>query len=139
MEAFEGSVGGPAQLRGAARRLDRLAGDHPLLAEALAGLDRAIIEADEAETKLHEAARAMEYDPDRLEATETRLFELRAMARKHGRQPDELAELVGAMAARLGAIEGGHAGLAKLEAAVAERPAERRRVGKECVRTCRSR
>src|SRR3546814_2455892 len=89
-----------------------------LLAEALAGLDRAIIEADEAETKLHEAARAMEYDPDRLEATETRLFELRAMARKHGRQPDELAELVGEMAARLGAIEGGTAGLAKLEAAV---------------------
>ena len=100
LEAFDGSAGGPALLRGAARRLDRLAGDHPLLAEALAGLDRAIIEADEAETKLHEAARAM--------------------ARKHGCQPDELAELVGDMAARLDAIEGGSAGLAKLEAAVAE-------------------
>ena len=120
MEAFEGSESGPAQLRGAARRLDRLAGDHPLLAEALAALDRAIIEADEAETKLHEAARAMEYDPERLEATETRLFELRAMARKHGCQPDELAELAGTLAARLDAIEGGSAGLAKLEAAVAE-------------------
>lgn len=120
MEAFEGSDGGPAQLRGAARRLDRLAGDHPLLAEALAGLDRAIIEADEAESKLHEAARAMEYDPERLEATETRLFELRAMARKHNVQPDELAELTGTLAARLDAIEGGSAGLAKLETAVAE-------------------
>ncbi len=120
MEAFEGSDSGPAQLRGAARRLDRLAGDHPLLAEALAGLDRAIIEADEAETKLHEAARAMEYDPERLEATETRLFELRAMARKHGCQPDELAELAGTLAARLDAIEGGSAGLAKLESAVAQ-------------------
>nr|WP_208417714.1 DNA repair protein RecN [Sphingopyxis panaciterrae] len=120
MAAFEGSDSGPAQLRGAARRLDRLAGDHPLLAEALAGLDRAIIEADEAETKLHEAARAMEYDPARLEATETRLFELRAMARKHGCQPDDLAALAGDLAARLDAIEGGSAGLAKLEAAVAE-------------------
>ncbi|MBA3940476.1 MAG: DNA repair protein RecN [Sphingopyxis sp.] len=120
LEAFDGSAGGPALLRGAARRLDRLAGDHALLAEALAGLDRAIIEADEAESKLHEAARAMEYDPDRLEATETRLFELRAMARKHGCQPDELAALAGEMAARLDAIEGGSAGLAKLEAAVAE-------------------
>lgn len=120
LEAFEGSDGGPALLRGAARRLDRLAGDHPLLAEALAGLDRAIIEADEAETRLREAARAMEYDPERLEATETRLFELRAMARKHGVQPDELAELTGTLAARLDAIEGGSAGLAKLEAAVAE-------------------
>lgn len=120
LEAFEGSDGGPALLRGAARRLDRLAGDHPLLAEALAGLDRAIIEADEAETRLREAARAMEYDPERLDATETRLFELRAMARKHGVQPDELAELTGTLAARLDAIEGGSAGLAKLEAAVAE-------------------
>jgi DNA repair protein RecN (Recombination protein N) len=120
MEAFEGSEGGPALLRGAARRLDRLAGDHVLLAEALAALDRAIIEADEAETKLHEAARAMEYDPERLEAAETRLFELRAMARKHGCQPDDLAELTGTFAARLDAIEGGSAGLAKLEAAVAE-------------------
>jgi DNA repair protein RecN (Recombination protein N) len=120
LEAFEGSDCGPALLRGAARRLDRLAGDHPLLAEALAGLDRAIIEADEAETRLREAARAMEYDPERLDATETRLFELRAMARKHGVQPDELAELTGTLAARLDAIEGGSAGLAKLEAAVAD-------------------
>ncbi len=118
LEAFDGSDGGPALLRGAARRLDRLAGDHPLLAEALANLDRAIIDADEAEAKLHEAARAMEYDPDRLEAAETRLFELRALARKHGVQPDELPQLALDLAARLDAIEGGGAGLAKLEAAV---------------------
>jgi len=120
LEAFEGSDSGPAVLRGAARRLDRLAGDHPLLAGGLAGLDRAIIEADEAETRLREAARAMEYDPERLDAAETRLFELRAMARKHGVQPDELTELTGTLAARLDAIEGGSAGLAKLEAAVAD-------------------
>ena len=120
LEAFDGSAGGPALLRGAARRLDRLAGDHVLLAEALASLDRAIIDADEAESKLHEAARAMEYDPERLEAAETRLFELRAMARKHGVQPDELPQLAGDLAARLDAIEGGSAGLAKLEATVAE-------------------
>ncbi|MDZ3830465.1 MAG: DNA repair protein RecN [Sphingopyxis sp.] len=118
LDAFDGSDGGPALLRGAARRLDRLAGDHPLLAEALAALDRAIIDADDAETKLHEAARAMEYDPERLEATETRLFELRALARKHNIQPDELPQLADDLAARLDAIEGGSAGLAKLEAAV---------------------
>jgi len=120
LEAFDGSAGGPALLRGAARRLDRLAGDHPLLAEALASLDRAIIDADEAESRLHEAARAMEYDPERLEAAETRLFELRAMARKHGVQPDDLPQLAADLAARLDAIEGGSAGLAKLEAEVAE-------------------
>src|SRR5690606_2861962 len=62
----------------------------------------------------------MEYDPERLEAAETRLFELRAMARKHGVQPDDLPQLAADLAARLDAIEGGSAGLAKLEAAVAE-------------------
>ncbi|WP_260580970.1 DNA repair protein RecN [Sphingopyxis sp. PET50] len=123
MAAFEGSDSGPAQLRAAARRLDRLAGDHPLLAEALAGLDRAIIEADEAEQRLQEAARALEYDPARLEEAETRLFELRAMARKHHVQPDELATLAGDLAARLDAIEGGSEGLAKLEAEVAAKAA----------------
>lgn len=123
MAAFDGSASGPAQLRGAARRLDRLAGDHPLLAEALASLDRAIIEADEAETALQAAARALEFDPARLDAAETRLFELRALARKHHVRPDELATLAGDLAARLDAIEGGSDGLAKLEAEVAEKAA----------------
>ena len=119
MAAFEGSDSGPAQLRSAARRLDRLAGDHPLLAEALAALDRALIEAGEAEDRLAEAARALEFDPARLEAAETRLFELRALARKHGVQPDALADLAADLAERLDAIDGGADGLAKLEAEVA--------------------
>jgi DNA repair protein RecN (Recombination protein N) len=119
LSAFEGSESGPAQLRAAARRLDRLAGGHPLLAEALAALDRALIESGEAEDRLTEAARALEFDPARLEAAETRLFELRALARKHGVQPDALAELAADMHARLGAIEGGADGLAALEAEVA--------------------
>ncbi len=119
LAAFAGSDSGPAQLRGAARRLDRLAGGHPLLAEALAALDRALIEAGEAEDRLTEAARALEYDPARLEAAETRLFELRAMARKHGVQPDALAGLADALAVRLDAIDGGAGGLAALEAEVA--------------------
>lgn len=117
--AFEGSDSGPAQLRSAARRLDRLAGDHALLAEALAALDRALIEVGEAEDRLAEATRAMEFDPARLEAAETRLFELRAQARKHGVQPDALAALADDMAARLAAIDGGAGGLAALEAEVA--------------------
>ncbi len=123
LAAFDGSDSGPAQLRGAARRLDRLAGDHALLAEALAALDRAIIEADEAEQRLNDAARALEFNPERLDQAETRLFELRALARKHNVQPDELATLAGDLAARLDAIEGGQDGLAKLEAEVAAKAA----------------
>jgi DNA repair protein RecN (Recombination protein N) len=118
IDAFEGSDGGLAQLRSAARRLDRLAGDHHLLAEALSALDRAVIEASEAEDKLNSATLALTFDPARLEDIELRLFELRALARKHGVQPDALAALADELAAKLDAIEAGGEGLAKLEAEV---------------------
>ncbi|HEV7232667.1 MAG TPA: DNA repair protein RecN [Sphingorhabdus sp.] len=119
IEAFEGSNSGLAQLRSAARRLDRLAGDHRLLAEALTALDRAVIEASEAEDKLNATTLALTFDPARLEDIEVRLFDLRALARKHGVQPDALAALSDELAAKLGAIEAGGEGLAKLEAEVA--------------------
>ncbi|KQX19387.1 MULTISPECIES: DNA repair protein RecN [unclassified Sphingomonas] len=114
---LDGSDGGLAALRQAARRLDRIAPEHPLLAEALAALDRAVIEASEAEDKLAAAAEAMRFDPARLDMVETRLFELRALARKHRVDPEGLAELRDELAARLDRIEAGDAGLAKLEAA----------------------
>ena len=78
----EGGDGGLSRLRQAARRLERMAGDHALLAEALAALDRAVIEAGEAEDRLAGASEALSYDPVRLEESEARLFELRAAARK---------------------------------------------------------
>ncbi len=52
MALIRGSEGGLAQLRQAARRLDRIAGEHATLAEALSALDRAVIEAAEAEDAL---------------------------------------------------------------------------------------
>jgi len=114
---LDGSEGGLAALRQAARRLDRIAPEHPLLAEALAALDRAVIEASEAEDKLAAAAEAMRFDPARLDSVETRLFELRALARKHRVDPDALADLRDELAARLDRIEAGGAGLARLETA----------------------
>lgn len=116
---LSGSDGGLAQLRQAARRLDRIAGDHPTLAEALAALDRAVIEASEAEEALERAAGELSFDPARLEAVEARLFDLRALARKHQVQPDDLAALTERMAARLARIEAGADGLAALEKAAA--------------------
>ena len=80
---WEGSKSPLAQLRVAARKLDRIAADHPLLAEALGSLDRAVIEASEAEDKLTAAAEALHFDPDYLDGLERRLFDLRALARKH--------------------------------------------------------
>ena len=114
-EHLDGSNGGLAALRQAARRLDRIAPEHPLLTEALEALDRAVIEAGEAEDKLAAAADAMRFDPARLEAAETRLFELRALARKHRVDADGLAALRDELAGRLDRIAAGDAGMAKLE------------------------
>jgi DNA repair protein RecN (Recombination protein N) len=112
---IEGSEGGLARLRQAARRLDRLAPEHETLAAALAAIDRAVIEAAEAEDRLAEARTALAFDPARLEAMETRLFDLRALARKHRVEPDGLAALAEELGARLSRIEAGGEGLIALE------------------------
>jgi len=113
---WDGSDSALAALRLAARRLDRIAGEHQLLADALAALDRAVIEAGEAEERLVEAAEALSFDPLELDRVETRLFELRALARKHGCDADDLPARMGAMREALDAIEAGDAALAGLEA-----------------------
>jgi DNA repair protein RecN (Recombination protein N) len=114
---WDGSDAPLAALRAAARRLDRIAGEHPLLADALAALDRAVIEAGEAEEKLEGAARALDFDPAELDRIETRLFELRALARKHRCEVDELPAKMREMRCALDAIEAGDAEIAELEAA----------------------
>jgi DNA repair protein RecN (Recombination protein N) len=111
---WDGSDSALAALRSAARRLDRIAAEHPLLTEALAALDRAVIEAGEAEDKLARAAEAMAHNPAALDRIETRLFELRAAARKHGCTVDELAARMRAMRETLDGIEGGETSLAEL-------------------------
>jgi DNA repair protein RecN (Recombination protein N) len=114
---WAGSDSALASLRGAARRLDRIAGEHPLLAEALASLDRAVIEAGEAEERLERAGEALAHDPAELDRIETRLFDLRALARKHRCEVDELPAKMREMRAALDAIESGTEGLAALEKA----------------------
>ena len=121
---WEGSDSPLAALRVAARKLDRIAGEHPLLTEALGALDRAVIEAGEAEEKLEKAAEALEYDPAALDAAETRLFELRALARKHRCEVDHLPDLMREMRSKLDSIEGGEAQLDALEAAAKEARAD---------------
>jgi DNA repair protein RecN (Recombination protein N) len=102
-----GSEGALTLLRQAARRIERGAADHPLLAEALASLDRAVIEASEAEDKIARAAEALAFDPARLELAESRLFDIRALARKHRVEADTLAALGEQMRGQLAAIQAG--------------------------------
>ena len=117
---LEGSEGALSHLRQAARVLERVAPDHATLAEALAAIDRALIEAGTAEERLHDARLALAYDPRALEDDEARLFELRGVARKHRVQPDDLAALADELRARLSRLNAGEEGIVALEARVAE-------------------
>ncbi|MEO5774382.1 MAG: DNA repair protein RecN [Sphingomicrobium sp.] len=119
-ELLGGSDGAVAQLRLAARRIERGAADHPLLADALGSLDRALIEACEAEDKIARAADALTFDPARLESIEARLFDIRALARKHRVEPDALAALGEQMRGQLAAIEQGGERIEQLDRQLAQ-------------------
>lgn len=118
-ELLSGSDGALSLIRQAARKIERGAADHPLLAEALASLDRALIEGSEAEDRIQRAADALAYDPERLEAIEARLFDIRGLARKHRVEPDALADLGDSMQAQLADIDAGSERVAAIEAELA--------------------
>jgi DNA repair protein RecN (Recombination protein N) len=136
-ENLAGGEGALALLRSAARRLERISDADPQLRVAMEALDRAVQDAAEAEDALHRARQAMAFDPAEQERIETRLFELRAIARKHKVSVDDLAQFAATLAARLELIHDGAAGLARLQAdvgqarigyaAVAQRLSDKRR------------
>lgn len=102
-------------LEGAADKAEGEALDAPV-----AALGRALIELGEATRGIEDALSAMDFDPATLEATEERLFALRALARKHDVLPDDLATLAGDLSARLAALDAGEARMGDLARAVAE-------------------
>jgi len=115
-DLLDGADGGLSRLRQAARILERIADEHDALGDALTAIDRAINDATLTQDRIDAAADALAFDPAQLEADETRLFELRAVARKHRVQPDDLAALAAELAARLDRIEGGAGSIATLAA-----------------------
>ena len=90
------------------------------LGPALAAVERAALETEEALTALRVAASELELDAGRLGEVEDRLFTLRDLARKHGVAAEALPDLRDELAERLAAIDGGGARLAELERAVAD-------------------
>ena len=112
---IDGADGALSALRQAARVLDRISEGHTALTEALGAVDRAIIEASMADDYLRDVERTLNFSPSALEADESRLFDLRALARKHRVQPDDLAALTADLSARYDAIEAGGEGIARLE------------------------
>ena len=112
----DGGVG--ARLRSARRALERAG---PLAAGALdpllEALDRAALEAEEAESALSATEEALHAEPGKLEAMEERLFALRAAARKHRTEPDSLVALLATLREQLDLIENGADRLARLATA----------------------
>lgn len=84
----------------------------------VAALQRALIELGDAASGVEAALDAMDFDPRDLEATEERLFALRALARKHDVLADDLAVLAGDLRNRLAALDAGEGEIAKLQQAV---------------------
>ncbi|MDX8467589.1 DNA repair protein RecN [Mesorhizobium sp. VK23B] len=112
------------QLASLLRRLQRKAGEVPgLLDDVVKSLDEAMISLDAAQSGVETALRATEYDPQRLEKAEERLFSLRAASRKHNVAVDDLAQLRDTMAADLADLDAGEErlhGLQKQAAAARE-------------------
>lgn len=118
---LQGDGGVENALNGALRRLERAAPDAAgQLDDAVAALDRAVIEAAEAREAVSAAVAKVTGDPSRLEQVEDRLFALRSLARKHETTCDGLAAVLTELQDRLGAIHGGTEKRDSLRAGVAE-------------------
>lgn len=90
------------------------------LEDPLAALGRAVIELSEAQSGVEAALEALDFNPADLEATEERLFAIRAMSRKYNVAPDALAGHTSDLSERLQALDAGEAGLDRLAQALAE-------------------
>ncbi|ESZ33531.1 MULTISPECIES: DNA repair protein RecN [unclassified Mesorhizobium] len=104
------------QLASLLRRLQRKASEAPgLLEDVVKSLDEAMLSLDAAQSGVEAALRATEYDPQRLEKAEERLFSLRAASRKHSVAVDDLAQLRDTMLADLADLDAGEGRLHVLE------------------------
>ncbi|HDZ79936.1 MAG TPA: DNA repair protein RecN [Roseobacter sp.] len=123
VNAYEllGQGGAETQLGDALRWLDGVAHKAEGALEApLAALSRAMVELDDAMEGIAVAIDVMSFNPVELEETEERLFAIRAMARKHDVQPDDLASFADTLRSKLEALDAGDAAQAALEKKVQE-------------------
>ncbi len=124
-DALSGDSGLEARLNQALRKLTRAAENAAgRLDAAIAALERTLVEAAEARDGIDGALRSLEFDANRLEHVETRLFALRAAARKHSVPVEGLPALADRLRDQLADIEGGEEKLARLREAVEKTEAD---------------
>jgi DNA repair protein RecN (Recombination protein N) len=102
--AGEGTAG--ARLASALRRIERQADSGgPVLAGVAQAMERVLSETNATRDKIEEALALTEFEPADLERAEERLFALRAIARKHHVQVDDLPALTVRLADELAALD----------------------------------
>ncbi|MEQ1943018.1 DNA repair protein RecN [Mesorhizobium sp. VNQ89] len=115
-DVFSGQNSPLPQLASLLRRLQRKSSEAPgLLDEVVKSLDEALIHLDAAQSATDAALRATEFDAQKLERAEERLFALRAAARKFSVTVDDLAKTRDTMVADLADLDAGEEKLAALE------------------------
>lgn len=82
-------------------------------------LDTALIQLDEAVSRIEQASSEINLNAGEADAIEERLFALKALARKHQCSIDELPQMLEQIQQRLSAIDKGGADIAELQKAVA--------------------
>ncbi len=88
------------------------------LDEALAAIERAMVELTGAQSQVERFADSLSFNPHELEETEERLFAIRALARKHDVLADDLGGFANDLRARLEALDGGAGQLDALQLAL---------------------
>ncbi len=88
------------------------------LDEALAAIERAMVELTGAQSQVERFADSLSFNPHELEETEERLFAIRALARKHDVLADDLGSFANDLRARLEALDGGAGQLDALQLAL---------------------
>lgn len=112
-----GPQGAEGQMIDATRWLEDATDDAAeTLAPAIDALNRAMIELGEAQSGVESCLDGLAFDPSDLEDTEERLFAIRAIARKHGVQPDDLPAFAADLRERLDLLDASEGAIPKLKA-----------------------
>lgn len=88
------------------------------LNEPLSALGRAMIELGDAQDGVSRILDGLDFDPGELEECEARLFEVRALARKYGVLPDDLATHADSLREKLATLDAGEGNLQEQETAL---------------------
>jgi len=108
-QALDGERGAIIALSQAGKSVSRISDKAAGLPDILATIDRAANETAEASEQLSRFLSSLDARPDALQRIEERLFALRAIARKHNTQTENLPELLKDLSAKLDLLtdEGG--------------------------------